>query len=173
MGGGKNIYKIPNTRHVNLFDRRSRKYKDGASAACESCVERLGSVEKWRASDSFPSYFLRAPLSTSCTSLSLTILFPGALLSLTCSLIIFQDPKVVRRVHHYHVTGWADKNIPSNPQCILDLMAMVEQSQRSSGNEPVVVQCRLMSFLIHTRILFYLRFVKLIPKSVLWPVILD
>lgn len=148
MGGGKYIYNIPNTRHVSLLDRQSWKYKDGASAACESCVERLGSEEKWGTSGSFPSYFLRSPLSVSCTSLSVTIRFPGALLSLKRSLIIFQDPKVVRRVHHYHVTGWADKNIPSNPQCILDLMVMVEQSQRSSGNEPVVVQCRLISFLI-------------------------
>lgn len=148
MGEGKNIYKIPYTRHVSLLGRRSRKYKDGASAACELGVERLGSEEKWGASVSLPSHFLRAPLSTSCTSLSVTILFPGALLSLKRSLINFQDPKVVRRVHHYHVTGWADKNIPSNPQSILDLMAMVEQSQRSSGNEPVVVQCRLISFLI-------------------------
>ena len=147
MGEGKNIYKIPYTRHVSLLDRRSKKYKDGVSAACELGVERLRSEEKWGASGSFPSHFLRAPLSTSCTSLSVTILFPGALLSLKRSLIIFQDPKVVRRVHHYHVTGWADKNIPSNPQSILDLMAMVEQSQRSSGNEPVVVQCRLISFL--------------------------
>lgn len=148
MGEGKNIYRIPYTRHVSLLGRRSRKYKDGASAACELGVERLGSEEKWGASGSLPSHFLRAPLSTSCTSLSVTILFPGALLSLKRSLINFQDPKVVRRVHHYHVTGWADKNIPSNPQSILDLMAMVEQSQRSSGNEPVVVQCRLISFLI-------------------------
>jgi len=148
VGGGKNIYNIPYTGHVSLFDRRSRKYEDGASAACELGVERLGSEEKWGASGSFPSYFLRAPLLTSCTSLSLTILFLGALHGLKRSLIIFQDPKVVRRVHHYHVTGWADKNIPSNPQCILDLMAMVEQSQRSSGNKPVVVQCRLISFLI-------------------------
>ena len=149
MGGGKNVYNIPYTRHVSLLDRRSRKYKDGASAACELGVERLGSEEKWGASGSFPSYFLRAVPSFNFLQFVIRDnLFPSALHGLKRSLIIFQDPKVVRRVHHYHVTSWADKNIPSNPQCILDLMAMVEQSQRSSGNGPVVVQCRLISFLI-------------------------
>lgn len=108
----------------------------------------FGDWDEWGASGSFPSYFLRAPLSTSCMSLSVAVLFPGASHGLKRSLIIFQDPKVVRRVHHYNVTCWKDKSIPSNPQCILDLMAMVDHSQRSSGNEPVVVQCRLISFLI-------------------------
>ena len=94
--------------------------------------------------------FFACPSFNFLQSLSVAVIFPGALHGLKRSLIIFQDPKVVRRVHHYHVTGWKDKSIPSNPQCILDLMAMVDHSQRSSGNEPVVVQCRLISFLIIT-----------------------
>jgi len=57
-----------------------------------------------------------------------------------------KDPKTVRRVHHYQVIGWAEKGIPTNAQCVLDLINMVECSQRKSNNAPVVVQCRSVTF---------------------------
>ena len=65
---------------------------------------------------------------------------------------MFQDPKTVRRVHHYQVTGWAEKGIPTNAQCVLDLINMVECSQRKSNNAPVVVQCRLVTFPYTTQV---------------------
>ncbi|XP_067027504.1 receptor-type tyrosine-protein phosphatase S-like isoform X3 [Acropora muricata] len=51
------------------------------------------------------------------------------------------DPQTVHQVHHYQITDWPDKGIPKNAQCILDMISMVEQSQRKTSNAPLVVQC--------------------------------
>ncbi|XP_015755647.1 PREDICTED: receptor-type tyrosine-protein phosphatase delta-like [Acropora digitifera] len=51
------------------------------------------------------------------------------------------DPQTVRQVHHYQITDWPDKGIPKNAHCILDMISMVEQSQRKTSNAPLVVQC--------------------------------
>ncbi|XP_015764772.1 PREDICTED: receptor-type tyrosine-protein phosphatase delta-like [Acropora digitifera] len=53
-----------------------------------------------------------------------------------------EDPQTVHEVHHYQITDWPDKGIPKNAQCILDMISMVEQSQRKTSNAPLVVQCR-------------------------------
>ncbi|XP_074611757.1 receptor-type tyrosine-protein phosphatase S-like isoform X2 [Acropora palmata] len=51
------------------------------------------------------------------------------------------DPQTVHQVHHYQITDWPDKGIPKNAQCILDVINMVERSQRKTSNAPLVVQC--------------------------------
>lgn len=68
------------------------------------------------------------------------------------NIVLFQDRKAVRLVQHYQVTGWPDKGVPRNAQYILDMINKVEGSQRKSSNKaPVVVQCRLMRFLLLPR----------------------
>ncbi|XP_068677380.1 receptor-type tyrosine-protein phosphatase T-like isoform X2 [Montipora foliosa] len=52
-----------------------------------------------------------------------------------------KDPNTVRQIHQYQVTGWPDKGVPKNAHCIIDLINMVERSQRKSSNAPLVVQC--------------------------------
>ncbi|XP_068725970.1 receptor-type tyrosine-protein phosphatase S-like isoform X4 [Montipora capricornis] len=52
-----------------------------------------------------------------------------------------KDPNTVREIHQYQVTGWPDKGVPKNAHCIIDLINMVERSQRKSSNAPLVVQC--------------------------------
>ncbi|XP_074611760.1 receptor-type tyrosine-protein phosphatase S-like isoform X5 [Acropora palmata] len=52
-----------------------------------------------------------------------------------------KDPQTVHQVHHYQITDWPDKGIPKNAHCILDMINMVERSQRKSSNAPLVVQC--------------------------------
>ncbi|XP_074611759.1 receptor-type tyrosine-protein phosphatase S-like isoform X4 [Acropora palmata] len=52
-----------------------------------------------------------------------------------------EDPQTVHQVHHYQITDWPDKGIPKNAQCILDVINMVERSQRKTSNAPLVVQC--------------------------------
>ena len=57
-------------------------------------------------------------------------------------LFCLQDPQTVHQVHHYQITDWPDKGIPKNAHCILDMINMVERSQRKTSNAPLVVQCR-------------------------------
>ena len=57
-------------------------------------------------------------------------------------ILCLQDSQTVHQVHHYQITDWPDKGIPKNAQCILDMISMVEQSQRKTSNAPLVVQCR-------------------------------
>ncbi|XP_067027507.1 receptor-type tyrosine-protein phosphatase T-like isoform X2 [Acropora muricata] len=52
-----------------------------------------------------------------------------------------KDPQTVHQVHHYQITDWPDKGIPKNAHCILDMINMVERSQRKTSNAPLVVQC--------------------------------
>ncbi|XP_015755726.1 PREDICTED: receptor-type tyrosine-protein phosphatase delta-like isoform X2 [Acropora digitifera] len=52
-----------------------------------------------------------------------------------------QDPQTVHQVHHYQITDWPDKGIPKNAQCILDVINMVERSQRKTSDAPLVVHC--------------------------------
>ncbi|XP_068725968.1 receptor-type tyrosine-protein phosphatase S-like isoform X2 [Montipora capricornis] len=52
-----------------------------------------------------------------------------------------KDPNTVRQIHQYQVTGWPDKGVPKNAHCIIDLINMVERSQRKTSNAPLVVQC--------------------------------
>ena len=69
---------------------------------------------------------------------------PSPMLQSTHKWIILclQDPQTVHQVHHYQITDWPDKGIPKNAQCILDMIIMVEQSQRKTSSAPLVVQCR-------------------------------
>ena len=89
-------------------------------------------------------------------------------------ILCLQDPQTVHQVHHYQITDWPDKGIPKNAQCILDVINMVERSQRKTSDAPLVVQCRWRKtelsfiFLLFLNWIYIERFRESLAISLLW-----
>ena len=48
-------------------------------------------------------------------------------------------------VKQFQYIGWPEEGIPDNGGGLIDLIGQVQKWQRSSGDKPIVVHCRLVS----------------------------
>ena len=48
-------------------------------------------------------------------------------------------------VKQFQYIGWPEEGMPDNGGGLIDLIGQVQKWQRSSGDKPIVVHCRLVS----------------------------
>ena len=47
-------------------------------------------------------------------------------------------------VKQFQYVGWPEEGVPDNGGGLIDLIGQVQKWQRSSGDKPIVVHCRLV-----------------------------
>ena len=45
---------------------------------------------------------------------------------------------------HFQYMGWPEDGVPENGSGLIDLIGQIQKWQRSSGDQPIVVHCRLV-----------------------------
>ncbi len=60
------------------------------------------------------------------------------------------DATEERIVYHYMFTKWADHDVPSNPQILLDFLSEIHYRQNANANSgPILVHCRFLNIVFN------------------------
>ena len=59
----------------------------------------------------------------------------------------FQDDSSIP-VKQFQYTGWPEEGVPDVGSGLIDVIGQVQKWQRSSGDRPIVVHCRLVCYTV-------------------------
>ena len=60
---------------------------------------------------------------------------------------LFQDDSSIP-VKQFQYTGWPEEGVPDVGSGLIDVIGQVQKWQRSSGDRPIVVHCRLVCYVL-------------------------
>ena len=77
-----------------------------------------------------------------------------------------RDIRRMRKIYHYQYVGWPDHGVPSDPASLLDMLALIEATQKTFQYPgPPVVHCRycLLTVLtcLYLKLIFWVVFVDI------------